>query len=85
MKKEFKLPNRYGDTVYLKQINDNEYLLEIENKCPFRIIYKNNDKNEIFAIDPSGGPMIYRGYVIEQYIVTDIKRDNGFKIILDEM
>lgn len=85
MKKKFKLPNRYGDTVYLKQINNNEYLLQIENNCPVQITYKNNNKNEIMAVDPSGGPMIYRGYVIEKYIVTDIKHDNGFKIILDEM
>lgn len=43
-------PNRYGDKVTLRQLNENTWLFDVDNDLPWR--FGDN------FIDPSGGPFI---------------------------
>lgn len=65
-----KLPARYKIRTFLKLIPyDNEKLVYVlkTDASTIRVIYKNNDKSSIQAIDPSGGPMLSVGSSIEGY------------------
>lgn len=52
---EYKLYNRYGDNLYLKEIAENTFEL-VGGLDWMRIIYNATNTNVIDAIDPSGGP-----------------------------
>lgn len=65
-----KLKTRYRIRTFLKLIpygdEQNVYLLKTDAST-IRVIYKNNNKSSIQAIDPSGGPMLSVGSSIEGY------------------
>lgn len=79
MEKEIKLPNRDGIGTKFVQIENNVYRLEQDMNLSWGIT---GTLDNIIAVDPSGGPYITVGYEWNDYVVTDIKNDNGIKFIL---
>ena len=76
------LYNRYGDKVYLEYLKDNKWVLKFgsENQSSYcRVIYnvKEDDTRTINAVDPSGGPYLCVGYVVEKKTVTKIEESKG--------
>lgn len=78
--KTIKLPNRYGLSILLEHIKDNDWELKIPPKNPYRII---GDNGNILAVDPPGGPFIAVGDKIENKIVVNISND-GLLITLED-
>lgn len=76
-----KLPNRYGLSILLEHIKDNNWKLKIPPKNPYRII---GEKDNIRAVDPPGGPFIAIGSKIENKIVIDISNDGLLITLKDE-
>lgn len=75
MNKEYpkiiKLPNRYRENVYLEQVHDNIYKLELPD--PYcRIGIDNDNPNEYTFVDPSGGPFISVGGELYDYQTRDV-------------
>lgn len=79
--KTIKLPNRYGLSILLEYIKDNDWKLKIPPKNPYRII---GDNDNIRAIDPPGGPFIAVGDKIENKIVVNISNDGLLITLKDE-
>lgn len=78
------LTSRYGDVTKLIPLNEYIYKLDFtDNPYSYRIVL-NNDYS-IKAVDPTGGPFISVGYVIDdKYKVIDIQRsDNNILITLE--
>jgi len=73
------LPNRYDDINYLEYLDGNTYQLVLENKVPLTtwsdLIYG-------IHIDPSGGPILRKGYCIENIEISRIYFKNSL-ILLD--
>lgn len=88
MKERYDLPNRDGDKVWLQQVKDNSYLLYTEHDYPMQVTYDSKNKEKIVAVDPSGGPFMYRGYEVEQEttMIQDIQwvKGMGFVVTLTE-
>lgn len=76
-----KLPNRYGLSILLEHIKDNDWKLSIPPKNPYRII---GEENNIRAVDPPGGPFIAIGSKIENKIVVNISNDGLLITLKDE-
>ena len=76
-----KLPNRYGLSILLKHIKDNDWKLSIPPKNSYRII---GEENNIRAVDPPGGPFIAIGSKIENKIVVNISNDGLLITLKDE-
>lgn len=76
-----KLSNRYGLSILLEHIKDNNWKLKIPPKNPYRII---GEKDNIRAVDPPGGPFIAIGSKIENKIVIDISNDGLLITLKDE-
>ena len=75
MKKRILLPNRYNYKNYLVNIDTNRYYFEPEKDwCTMSISYSGYD---IKSFDPDGGPFITRNFCVDDYIVTDIKKENN--------
>ena len=75
--------NRYGSKVFLEQEEGNTYYLKEDKEALMSMIvaYYPIHKKEIIAIDPSGGPYIAIGTIIEDYEVESItSTKKGFKI-----
>lgn len=65
MEKIIKLHSRSGNDNYLEFINDKTYALK--TTYPYiRIGYTDNSKKSAKFVDPSGGPMIVVGEVLEE-------------------
>lgn len=65
MEKIIKLHSRSGNNNYLELINDKTYALK--TTYPYvRVGYLDGDRNSAKFIDPSGGPMIVVGEVLEE-------------------
>lgn len=79
--KTIKLPNRYGLSILLEHIKDNDWKLKISPKNPYRII---GDNGNIRAVDPPGGPFIAVGDKIENKIVVNISNDGLLITLKDE-
>ena len=79
--KTIKLPNRYGLSILLEYIKDNDWKLKIPPKNPYRII---GDNCNIRAVDPPGGPFIAVGDKIENKIVVNISNDGLLITLKDE-
>lgn len=82
------LPNRYGDSVYLEQDKENNWWL-VGDKSAFlshRVIYSNDD-HKIRAVDPSGGPFLCVGYIVNNKTVTNIEfiKGKGYKVTLEDL
>ena len=88
MKERYDLPNRDGDEVWLRQLKDSSYLLDMEHEYPIQITYDSKNKEKIVAVDPSGGPFMYCGYEVEQgtTMIQDIQwvKGLGFVFTLTE-
>lgn len=79
LKKEIEIKNRYGYYHKLFKINDNEYKFVPDQYM--RVIFENNEKTKIKAVDPYGGPWINCGMIIaDNFFVEDIF-DNGNDIV----
>lgn len=63
--------NRYGEKVYLKNISDNKY--ELISLYGYRIIFF-PDGEEVNSIDPSGGPFLSVGDVIQNKKIKSISQ-----------
>ena len=79
--KTIKLPNRYGLSILLEYIKDNDWKLKIPPKNPYRII---GDNGNIRAVDPPGGPFIAVGDKIENQFVVNISNDGLLITLKDE-
>lgn len=65
MEKIIKLHSRSGNDNYLELINDKTYVLK--TTYPYvRVGYTNGSKDSAMFVDPSGGPMIVVGEVLEE-------------------
>lgn len=86
MKNRIDLPNRDGMKVWLEKVEGEKYLLKIEKDYPIQVTYSSNNKEDISAVDPSGGPMIYVGcFVDDKNYVKKIEwiKGEGFIITLN--
>lgn len=83
MKDRYDLPNRDGDKVWLEHLEGDDYQLNMEHNYPIQVTYDKIDKEKIIAVDPSGGPFIYRGYEVEEgnIMVQDIRWEKGLGFI----
>ena len=59
----FKIKNRYGQ-YHTFEKNDNGLYSLKPNLDSIRIIYEEDNEN-IFAIDPDGGPFMTKGYMFD--------------------
>ena len=66
-----KLYNRYGDNVYLENLEENKWVLRGGNYC--RIIF-DKSPDDIEAVDPSGGPFLAVGGKVEGKEIIEIVR-----------
>ena len=82
------MKNRYGEVYEFKKVGDNTYTIEGNLKY-WRFGGKGNDidMNDLSFADPSGGPFISPGYVIEGRKVKRISAsgdlDGTPKILLE--
>ena len=80
------LPNRYGDSNYLRQIDKNKYRYESSNDF-MRIGYNGATQESGYKfIDPSGGPFMAVGsevYGIEGKISEITADDKGFVLTFE--
>lgn len=67
--------NRDGHKNYFEKVKDNNYIFVTEHDwATYRVI---GGKDDIKAVDPSGGPFITTGFKVENYIVTKIFEENN--------
>lgn len=80
MKKEIKIKNRYGYDHIFKNVDDNtDNHYRVIPDSYMRIIYDKDNEEKIKAIDPDGGPFIYRGMIIDnKYIIEDLFIKDNF-------
>ena len=79
------MKNRYGDEYHWEKLNDNEYKFVMEGDSMKYCRYGGKegqegiDLNDLEMFDPSGGPFIAVGGLIEVGTVTHIRStDEGF-------
>lgn len=65
MEKIIKLHSRSGNNNYLELINNKTYVLKVTYSY-IRVGYLDKDRNSARFVDPSGGPMIVVGEVLEE-------------------
>lgn len=83
--KEIKLPNRYGYNVFLKHIDGDNWLFNGDQDAfeYHRVIFT-EDHNKPKAVDPSGGPYLSIGYVVDgDKTVTNITFEKGMGYIVE--
>ena len=77
---KIKLPNRYGDEIYLEKIDDNKY--KLVHHSPFtRVGIIEGKEGSYNFVDVSGGPMISVGDKLNIGEVESITCPNGDYII----
>lgn len=78
--KNFKEINRYGDYHEFINVKDNIYHIKPLYDM-LRIIFENDNKEGIYAVDPDGGPFMVRGTVLDcGKTVKDIYYDENKEI-----
>ncbi len=84
--KKIKLYNRDGADLWLENIKDNQWQLKVDKNHEYCIQYIRvigNYPKEIEAIDPSGGPFLSKGDVLDNnYEIVDFL--NITTLILNE-
>lgn len=83
METKLKLPNKNAN-LWLEKCPDDSWKLKSDKDYIIkymRILFGDNNHQEIKAIDPSGGPFITVGYKIGKYKVMEIKRN--YNLILE--
>lgn len=79
--KDIKIRNRYGYYHILSYIEENKYRLIPDTYM--RLIY--DDKKDIYAIDPEGGPLITHNTLINDLQIVKIQQEpNGIFLYLKE-
>lgn len=85
MKDKIRLPSRYlADENYLNRVGDNDskkYLLQ--TKVGFRVGIIDDNPDAYSFVDPSGGPFIEKGTIIEGSTVKAITKSNEGNIIIE--
>lgn len=83
MRKTILLKSRYGEIHKLKRIGGNTSRLFLFAPVDdyYRLGYEENSDNNLNFVDPSGGPFIQKGAMIDGFIVKSISIDNGRIII----
>ena len=76
------LPARYGYKHTLEHIKDNLWAFQPDPNSTgtYRIIYDNENTNNLHALDPEGGPFMYVGAKIDGYTIKSISRDGIFEL-----
>ena len=83
---KIKLHNRYHSDIWLEHIENDLWYINSkseEDLSYMRIIY-NEDNKSIYAIDPSGGPFLYVGAKIDDYIIKEFYLSR-YIIVLEEV
>lgn len=78
--------NRYGDIYHFEKLSENTYTIVGDLKYwryGGREGQQQMDMNDIGFVDPSGGPFISIGDVIEGRRVTRIRVDSGEQILFE--
>jgi hypothetical protein len=78
--------NRYGDIYHFEKLSENTYTIVGDLKYwryGGREGQQKMDMNDIGFVDPSGGPFISIGDVIEGRRVVRIRVDSGEKILFE--
>ena len=78
--------NRYGDIYHFEKLSENTYTIVGDLKYwryGGREGQKQMDMSDIGFVDPSGGPFISIGDVIEGRRVTRIRVDSGEQILFE--
>lgn len=72
------MKNRYGNEYRFDKVSDNVYTITGELsywRCGGKEGQERIDENDLGFVDPSGGPFISIGYMIEGRKVTRIRAD----------
>jgi hypothetical protein len=80
------MKNRYGDEYHFEKLSDNTYTIVGDLKYwryGGREGQQQMDMSDIGFVDPSGGPFISIGDIIEGRRVTRIRVDSGEKILFE--
>ena len=83
--KKIKLPNRYGDKNYLKEVEPNKYKLVLDsNSGNLRLGFGFIEENQYDYVDPSGGPFMKVGQEIPgvEGVLAEIEVVKGKGIFL---
>ena len=73
MKEKYILKSRYGNNHELIKWKDDLYEYSpAETWMNLRIIYKDNNRKELIAIDTDGGPMLSTGWKNDEIMVTEM-------------
>lgn len=83
--KKIKLPNRYGDKNYLKEVGPNKYKLVLDsNSGNLRLGFGFIEENQYDYVDPSGGPFMKVGQEIPgvEGVLAEIEVVKGKGIFL---
>jgi hypothetical protein len=78
--------NRYGDIYHFEKLSENTYTIVGDLKYwryGGREGQQKMDMNDIGFVDPSGGPFISIGDIIEGRRVVRIRVDSGEKILFE--
>lgn len=74
------MKNRYGNEYHFERVDENMYIIKGDLKY-WRLGGKAGqqgvDNNDIGFVDPSGGPYISAGYLIDDKPVTNISLKDG--------
>jgi len=81
------MKNRYGDEYHWEKLNDKEYKFVMEDELINYCRYGSKegqqeiDVNDLGMFDPSGGPYVAIGYLVEGKAVEHIRRtEEGFVV-----
>jgi hypothetical protein len=80
------MKNRYGDIYHFEKLSENTYTIVGDLKYwryGGREGQQQMDMNDIGFVDPSGGPFISIGDIIEGRRVVRIRVDSGEKILFE--
>ncbi len=83
MKKQIKLESRYrGDENYLNRIGDEtSRRYSLQTQFSYRVGLVNGDPDAYSFVDPSGGPFMEKGTVIDGNTIKSISRGKEGVII----
>lgn len=76
--RKIKLFNRYGDDIRLEEVEKGKFALRGTDGS-IRVIYNDMEKDEIHAVDPSGGPFLAIGDHVDEMTITKICHDKDLK------
>lgn len=75
---KIKLPNRYGQNIYLEQVSPNKY--KLTGDLSYMRIGHNPETCQIEFVDPSGGPFLAVNDKLPIGIIKSINKNYIFEI-----